>query len=80
MMTKKDFIALADAIRDHNAACEEHGVTVFGSGHLDTLASFCRSENPRFDRGRWLDYISGKYGPSGGRIRKPKGGDQCTRT
>ena len=73
MMTKKDFIALADTIRNHNAACEESGVRMFDDDQLNTLSAFCRSCNPRFNRERWLGYIRGECGPSGGAIRKPKG-------
>lgn len=68
MMTKKDFIA--DAIRANNART---GFFRFGSEQLDTLAAFCHSRNPRFNRGRWLGYIRGECGPNGGAIRKPKG-------
>jgi hypothetical protein len=69
MMTKKDFIALADAIRGANS-----GSLHFSSAEVEVLAAFCASRNLRFDRGRWFDYIYGKCGPSGGAIRKPKGG------
>ncbi len=73
MMIKKDFIALADCIRDHNAACEESGVRMFDETHLNTLSAFCHSCNSRFKRERWLSYIHGECGPNGGAIRKPKG-------
>jgi hypothetical protein len=70
MMTKKDFIALADAIRQHN---ESPAVgPIFTPDHLNTLAHTCRKSNPRFDRGRWLGYIRGECGPNGGAVRKPK--------
>jgi hypothetical protein len=72
MMTKKDFIALADAIIAHNAACS--GELPFNFNHVGTLAAFCRSCNPRFNRERWLGYITGECGPNGGAIRKPKDG------
>jgi hypothetical protein len=71
MMTKKDFIALADAIRDHNTHCI--GETPFTANHFDTLAAFCRGQNSRFDPIRWFDYIRGECGPNGGAIRKPEG-------
>ena len=57
-MTKKHFIALADTIRQSPYA--------FNSTQLAVLADFCASQNPNFDRGRWLAYIEGKCGPSGG--------------
>ncbi len=71
MMTKKDFIALADDIRDHNRPGSV--LVPFDTDHINTLAVFCRSCNSRFNRERWLSYIHGECGPSGGAIRKPKG-------
>lgn len=62
-MSKKDFIALADAIRTHN----EHNALPFGQEQLETLATFCAQQNPNFKRDRWLDYIAGKCGPNGGK-------------
>ena len=66
-MTKKHFIALADAIRSHQ--------WVFGTQYefeleqLETLADFCKSQNPQFNRELWLDYIAGKCGPRGGKLK-----------
>jgi hypothetical protein len=66
-MTKKDFIALADTIRAHNELQEGTTPNIsFGPIHLNTLANFCQSQNPAFNRQRWLDYIAGKCGPNGG--------------
>lgn len=69
MMTKKDFIALADKIRDHNSRRKyvEH---LFADELLVELAEFCASRNPRSNRERWLNYIAGRCGPCGGSIRK----------
>ena len=71
MMTKKDFIALADTIRGHNAHCEHS--TPFDDSHLSTLERFLRTRNPNFLPARWVNYIRGECGPNGGAIRKPKG-------
>jgi len=52
-MTKKHFIALADAIREHNrieSAPEKHGHCSFNQVHLNMLADFCQSSNPNFNR------------------------------
>jgi hypothetical protein len=58
-MTKKHFIELADTIRgDH--AFDEH--------HLNVLADFCQSQNPHFNRNRWLGYIKGECGKNGGKV------------
>jgi hypothetical protein len=59
-MTKQHFIALADAIREHNRRAELHSLAQPGSelnspftaSQIDTLAEFCRAQNPRFMRGQ----------------------------
>lgn len=73
-MTKKHFISLADTIKAHNSpswldrdALERLGLTPFTPDQLQTLADFCATQNPNFNRGRWLDYIAGKCGKNGGR-------------
>ena len=68
-MSKKDFIALADALR--NADCWEVSIAtderfMVDSDLLRLLADFCQSQSPNFMRERWLDYIAGKCGPNGG--------------
>lgn len=60
-MSKKDFIALADVIRERR----EH----FSTRAIEALAGFCASQNPRFLRERWLAYIEGECGPSGGKVK-----------
>lgn len=67
-VTKKHFIALADAIRAHNAeATRTNGGNgePFYADAVHTLADFCASQNPAFDRARWLAYIAGDCGPNG---------------
>ena len=34
------------------------------------LADFCKSQNYRFDRERWLVYIAGECGPNGKKVTK----------
>lgn len=68
-MTKKDFIALADAIRNHGYV---DATAKFNWPQLRTLAEFCQSRNPQFNRQRWLAYIAGECGPNGGAIKPPK--------
>ena len=58
-MTKKNFIALADVIRDD--------INDFTPNAIERLADFCESQSPNFNRSRWLDYIAGKCGPNGGK-------------
>jgi len=68
-MSKKDFIALADAIRTRNEYADDcAGVSRFNSGHLAVLARFCKAQNPAFMEQRWLDYIAGQCGKNGGKI------------
>lgn len=66
-MSKKHFIALADAIRSHNLFAMSDHNPIFGPAHLDLLADFCQSSNPKFDRLRWLGYIAGTNGKNGGK-------------
>jgi hypothetical protein len=61
-MSKKNFIQLANHIRTASVP--------FTKEHLELLADFCRSQNPRFMRERWLGYIRGECGSNGGAIKK----------
>lgn len=61
-MSKKDFIALAEYLKDYEDYCEP-----FTDQQIAHLANFCHSQNPNFNRNRWLDYIAGKCGPNGGK-------------
>jgi hypothetical protein len=67
-MTRKQFVALADSIREHNRLARFKGENAFTDDQLAALARFCASVNPRFKRERWLDYIAGRYGPNGGTV------------
>jgi len=60
-MSKKHFIALADAIR--------LAAVPFLDAQIEELADFCQSQNNQFNRERWLDYIAGKCGPNGGKVK-----------
>ncbi len=70
-MSKKDFIALADTMRDFLATnagreMDEHSQNVL----LQHKVWFCEGQNPNFMRDRWLGYIAGTCGPNGGTVRK----------
>jgi hypothetical protein len=67
-MTKKQFVALADSIGEHNRLARFNGENAFTDHQLAALARFCASVNPRFKRERWLDYIAGRCGPNGGTV------------
>jgi hypothetical protein len=72
-MSKQDFIALADTIREANQQDERANVSVtFKARTIEKLADFCQLQNPRFMRSRWLGYIRGENGKNGGAIRKAK--------
>ena len=62
-MTKKDFIALANLIRDSRLG----NPNTFRQGEILELAEFCKQVNPNFNRERWISYIDGKCGPNGGK-------------
>ena len=71
-MSKKDFIALADAVRVHQNDLARVGVveqSAYGEYWIDVLADFCKSRNSRFLRDRWVGYIRGENGPSGGKVK-----------
>ena len=61
-MTKQHFIALADAIKAHG--------DLFGAEHIHVLAQFCQEQNINFNGDRWIDYIAGKCGKSGGKVKQ----------
>jgi hypothetical protein len=66
-MTKRHFIALADAIRNHNNHAQVAGFDGFDEHQLATLAAFCLRQNPHFNRARWIGYIEGTNGQNGGK-------------
>lgn len=73
-MTKKHFIALADTIKETNHRTRlTHGLASipnpFSPGQIGILADFCQSQNPNFNRQRWLDYIAGECGQNGGAVK-----------
>jgi hypothetical protein len=59
-MTKKDVVALAHLLRIHNQTAG--GPTEFTPDHLRVLADFCASQDPAFNRDRWIHYIAGEGG------------------
>ena len=80
-MTKKYFIKLADMLKGSrpNPENTQAGSPMrdYTNGRLaqwenmrDLIGKFCYAQNPAFDLPRWLDYIDGKCGPSGGKISK----------
>ena len=68
-MTKKHFIALADMLRTAwmGDSRTGKGYNPFKQEHIEFLADFLQSQNPRFNRERWLGYIAGTNGKNGGK-------------
>ena len=64
-MTKKHFIALADFLRIRTLTPNNGGS--FTESQIEQLADFCQSQNPQFNRKRWLGYIAGSNGKNGGK-------------
>ena len=60
-MSKKHYIDLARTIRDNRAAFSDEAIA--------RLADFCARQNCNFNRERWLGYIEGTCGPSGGAVK-----------
>jgi hypothetical protein len=67
-MTKQNFIALADIIIA-SAPQDRSSQGTFSRSAILELANFCASQNPAFNRERWLDYIEGKFGKNGGKVK-----------
>ena len=65
-MTKKHFVALADSIR--TMITHDDGSSLEYAEMIQTLANFCQSQNPNFNRSRWLAYIAGECGPNGEKV------------
>ena len=69
-MTKKHFIALADTLKAERP--QDHwcpNKKAQWENDCKAIANFCAAQNPNFNRERWLDYIDGKCGPSGGKVK-----------
>ena len=64
-MTKKHFIALADAIHRR----QSFGTDIFSQSQIVFLADFLGTQNPRFNRKRWIGYIRGENGPNGEKVK-----------
>ena len=63
-MTKRNFIELADLIKQYKNRDRQ---SRFTNAQILVLADFCASQNPNFNRDRWIRYIEGACGPNGGK-------------
>lgn len=69
-MSKKDFIALANALRAQKPA--EHwdpNKRVQWELDVKAIADVCAASNRAFMRDRWMDYVNGLCGPNGGPVK-----------
>lgn len=78
-MSKKHFIELADCLKQSKPVIGGKDQSLYSDGHdagrmvmwqhiVDKLADFCQSQNSNFMRDRWLGYINGENGKSGGKV------------
>lgn len=54
-MSMKDFLRLADYIRNTGGRCEP-----FTENQINHLGDFCHASNPAFRKDRWLAYIAAR--------------------
>ena len=66
-MSKKDFVSLADTIRRFNRQVGPN--QQFREEQIAELADFCAGQNRNFKHDLWLDYLAGKCGVSGGKVK-----------
>ena len=62
-MTKKHFISLANWLRYNHP-------DDFGPEQISALANWLQFNFPNFDRARWIDYVAGRCGPGGGKVKR----------
>jgi hypothetical protein len=58
MMTKKQFIELAEIMRELKPDIEWSKEFDQWRDTIDSLSLFCKRQNPNFDEKRWTDYIN----------------------
>jgi hypothetical protein len=68
-MTKKHFIALAEEMIRLRGSINWYADTdsIDVQTVINRMADFCASQNPNFNRERWLGYIAGTNGKNGGK-------------
>jgi hypothetical protein len=63
-MSKKDFIALADFIKEQNRI----GLAPYSQEQIEAMANYLNTKYPNFMAGRWKEYIAGNCGKNGGKV------------
>lgn len=65
-MSKKDYVLIADAIKSSQLAPEQK------EAFAKHISPSLRADNGLFKEDRFIDYVMGRGGPSGGRVKQPK--------
>ena len=65
-MSKKDYVLIADSIKSSGLAPEQQ------EAFANHISGSLKSDNSRFMQDRFVDYVMGRGGPSGGRVKAPK--------
>ena len=53
-MSKKDYIAFADMIRQARCRCKTQREFAVATGIMSRMANYFESQNPKFDREKWV--------------------------
>ena len=61
MLTKKDFVALADEFEWLYGACKNSYDSEFRISVVNSLVNFCRKSNPSFNEGKFRKYLQGSH-------------------
>lgn len=80
-MSKQDFIALADALREMRPELllPSDGLLNYSTSHsavhqweqdCQAIAAVCKRANYAFKSDRWFAYLNGECGPNGGALKK----------
>ena len=59
-MTRKDYVAIAQAINDEIRPYSEHAIQSTVYNIIDNLCDTFQEDNPRFDRARFLEACGDK--------------------
>lgn len=68
-MTGKDFVFLANIIKQTKPTNPDNGMLLQWEATKLSIAAEFSLKYPNFKKDRWLDYIAGKCGPKGGKVK-----------
>jgi hypothetical protein len=64
-ITKKELIAIGGFMKEKVGTPDQ-----FTIQQVHDMATFLRTRNQRFDRAKWIGFVTGANGPNGGKIRR----------